>query len=114
VLLVAIDAEIHRGDVGRLNSGEFSRARLRGKSRATRAVIYTPPDDVPELMLQLVHWLRAESTIHPVLVAGIAPFQVLVLCRKHIYWQQRSARSPLPHETRERPRLPAETIIAVG
>ncbi len=45
----------------------------------TRAVIYTPPapEDVPELMLQLVEWLRAESSIHPVLVAGIAQFQLV-------------------------------------
>ena len=45
----------------------------------TREVIYTPPppEDVPPLMRELVAWLRAESAIHPVLVAGIAQFQLV-------------------------------------
>ena len=43
----------------------------------TREVIYTPPppEDVPPLMRELVDWLRADTAIHPVLVAGIAQFQ---------------------------------------
>jgi Fic family protein len=45
----------------------------------TREVIYTPPppEAVPPLMRELVEWLRAESEIHPVLVAGIAQFQLV-------------------------------------
>lgn len=45
----------------------------------TREIIYTPPppEDVPPLMRELVDWLRAETTIHPVLVAGIAQFQLV-------------------------------------
>jgi Fic family protein len=43
----------------------------------TREIIYTPPppEDVAPLMRDLVDWLRADTAIHPVLVAGIAQFQ---------------------------------------
>lgn len=43
----------------------------------TREVTYTPPppEDVPPLMRDFVAWLRAESAIHPVLVAGIAQYE---------------------------------------
>lgn len=46
---------------------------------ATREVIYTPPPpvEVPMLMQELVKWLRTDSGIHPVLVAGIAQFQLV-------------------------------------
>lgn len=45
----------------------------------TREVIYTPPppEQVPPLMRELVEWLREETTIHPVLVAAIAQFQLV-------------------------------------
>jgi Fic family protein len=45
----------------------------------TREVIYTPPPpvEVPVLMRELVEWLRADTDIHPVLVAGIAQFQLV-------------------------------------
>lgn len=45
----------------------------------TGEVLYTPPPpaEVPSLMRQLVEWLRKEKTIHPVLVAGIAQFQLV-------------------------------------
>jgi Fic family protein len=45
----------------------------------TREVIYTPPPpvEVPPLMRELVEWLRADTDIHPVLVAGIAQFQLV-------------------------------------
>jgi Fic family protein len=45
----------------------------------TREVIYTPPPpvEVPPLMRELVQWLRADTDIHPVLVAGIAQFQLV-------------------------------------
>ena len=46
---------------------------------ATREVMYTPPppEDVPPMMQELVAWLRHEGPIHPVLVAGIAQFQLV-------------------------------------
>lgn len=45
----------------------------------TREIIYTPPppEQVAPLMRELVEWLRAEADIHPVLVAGIAQFQLV-------------------------------------
>jgi Fic family protein len=48
-------------------------------SSQTGAVIYTPPGpaDVPPLMRELVEWLQAGGAIHPVLVAGIAQFQLV-------------------------------------
>jgi len=45
----------------------------------TKEVIYTPPApyDVTLLMAELVKWLQSEQTIPPVLVAGIAQFQLV-------------------------------------
>ncbi len=45
----------------------------------TGAIMYTPPppQDVLPLMRELVEWLRADTRIHPVLVAGIAQFQLV-------------------------------------
>ncbi len=46
---------------------------------ATREVVYTPPPpvEVPMLMQELVEWFRTENGLHPVLVAGIAQFQLV-------------------------------------
>lgn len=45
----------------------------------TREVTYTPPPpaEVAPLMRDMVEWLRADTDIHPVLVAGIAQFQLV-------------------------------------
>ena len=45
----------------------------------TQQIIYTPPppQDVPDLMRELVHWLNETTDIHPVLVSGIAQFQLV-------------------------------------
>ncbi len=45
----------------------------------TKEIIYTPPApyDVPVLMDELIHWLQTEQTIPPVLIAGIAQFQLV-------------------------------------
>jgi Fic family protein len=45
----------------------------------TREIIYTPPppEHVAPLMRELVDWLRTEVGVHPVLVAGIAQFQLV-------------------------------------
>jgi len=45
----------------------------------TKQIIYTPPPayEVPMLMSELVDWLNNERTIPPVLLAGIAQFQLV-------------------------------------
>jgi Fic family protein len=45
----------------------------------TKEIIYTPPAayDVPILMTELVDWLQNEKIIPPVLLAGIAQFQLV-------------------------------------
>ena len=76
--------EIHQRLVAGVRGGSAQPGRYRtiqnyvANSR-TREVIYTPPppEQVPPLMRELVEWLRAESGIHPVLVAGIAQFQLV-------------------------------------
>lgn len=76
--------EIHKRLVEGVRGGAGGPGRYRtvqnyvANSR-TREVIYTPPppEAVPPLMRELVEWLRAESEIHPVLVAGIAQFQLV-------------------------------------
>ena len=42
-------------------------------------VVYTPPpaEEVPRLMAELVKWLNTDSDIHPILLAGIAQFQLV-------------------------------------
>jgi Fic family protein len=80
----ALIREIHK----RLVEGVRGGAAQPGQYRAiqnfvansrTREIIYTPPppDQVAPLMRELVEWLRADSSIHPVLVAGIAQFQLV-------------------------------------
>ncbi len=45
----------------------------------TKEIIYTPPTpyEVPAYMIDLVNWLQNERKIPPVLVAGIAQFQLV-------------------------------------
>jgi Fic family protein len=76
--------EIHKRLVQGVRGGEGAPGSYRTvqnyvANSQTRAVIYTPPPpgDVPGLMQELVGWLRSEATIHPVLVAGIAQFQLV-------------------------------------
>lgn len=76
--------EIHKRLVTGVRGGAAEPGRYRtiqnfvANSR-TREVIYTPPSpaQVPPLMRELVEWLRADTDIHPVLVAGIAQFQLV-------------------------------------
>jgi Fic family protein len=46
---------------------------------ATLEVVYMPPapHEVPALMRELVAWLETGSEVHPVLVAGVAQFQLV-------------------------------------
>jgi cell filamentation protein, protein adenylyltransferase len=76
--------EIHKRLVegvrgGQGGPGAYRKVQNYVANSLTREIIYTPPpaEDVPPLMAELVAWLRAESAIHPVLMAGIAQFQLV-------------------------------------
>jgi Fic family protein len=76
--------EIHQRLVDGVRGGAGDPGRYRtvqnyvANSR-TREIIYTPPPpgQVAPLMRELAEWLRGETAIHPVLVAGIAQFQLV-------------------------------------
>ena len=80
----ALIREIHKRLVTGVRGGAAQPGQYRliqnyvGNSH-TREVIYTPPaaEQVPPLMRELVEWLRTDTSIHPVLVAGIAQFQLV-------------------------------------
>jgi Fic family protein len=76
--------EIHKRLVSGVRGGQGGPGLYRSVqnfvvSSQTGAVIYTPPPpaDVPPLMRELVEWLQAGGPIHPVLIAGIAQFQLV-------------------------------------
>ncbi len=76
--------EIHRRLVHDVRGGEADPGNYRTTQNfvansITREVIYTPPPpyDVTPLMQELVDWLRDAGDVHPVLVAGIAQFQLV-------------------------------------
>ena len=76
--------EIHKRLVEGVRGGAAQPGRYRTIQNyvahsSTREVIYTPPppEQVAPLMRELVEWLRADTAIHPVLVAGIAQFQLV-------------------------------------
>ena len=80
----ALICEIHRklvdgvrgeqGQPGQYRSGQ--NYVVNGK---TGEIIYTPPlaPEVPALMARLCEYLNTESDVHPVLIAGIAQFQLV-------------------------------------
>ncbi|MFO7557418.1 MAG: Fic family protein [Desulfobacterales bacterium] len=76
--------EIHRKLVegvrgGKADPGNYRRIQNYVANSLTGEVIYTPPSavDVPIMMSEMVKWLNAELNIHPVLVSGIAQFQLV-------------------------------------
>jgi Fic family protein len=76
--------EIHRRLVvgvrgGQARPGEYRLAQNYVANSLTREIIYTPPPpgDVPDLMRELVSWLNEPGEVHPVLVSGIAQFQLV-------------------------------------
>ncbi|HEV8713132.1 MAG TPA: Fic family protein, partial [Candidatus Binatia bacterium] len=76
--------EIHRRLVagvrgGSAVPGEYRRLQNYVVNSVTREIIYTPPPpyDVPPLMTELVAWLNTVSEVHPVLVSGVAQFQLV-------------------------------------
>lgn len=76
--------EIHRKLVegvrgGSAGPGEYHRVQNYVVNSSTREVIYTPPTaaEVPVMMSELVKWLNDDLDVHPVLVSGIAQFQLV-------------------------------------
>lgn len=76
--------EIHRLLVEDVRGGEASPGKYRRIQNyignvATGEIVYTPPSAkaVPVLMSALVGWLNADLDVHPVLVSGIAQFQLV-------------------------------------
>ena len=59
--------------------GEYRRIQNYVVHSGTGAVVYTPPAayDVPILMRELTDWLNQERDVHPVLISGIAQFQLV-------------------------------------
>jgi len=80
--------EIHRRLVagvrgGSAAPGEYRRIQNAVVNSATGEIVYTPPPayDVPVLMAELVQWLNNIGDTHPVIVSGIAQFQLVTSTR---------------------------------
>ena len=59
--------------------GQYRRVQNYVINAATGETIYMPPstEEVPELMRELVAWLNRPNDIHPIIVSGIAQFQLV-------------------------------------
>lgn len=59
--------------------GEYRKTQNYVVNSKTNDVIYTPPPayEVPRMMQELVAWISSENEIHPVLISGIAQFQLV-------------------------------------
>ena len=76
--------EIHRNLVEGVRGqkaapGEYRRIQNYVVNSTTGEVIYTPPSalEVPIMMSELMKWLNSDLAIHPLLVSGIAQFQLV-------------------------------------
>ena len=76
--------EIHRKLVegvrgGRADPGNYRRIQNYVANSQTGEVIYTPPSavEIPIMMSEMVKWLNSDLEIHPVLISGIAQFQLV-------------------------------------
>jgi Fic family protein len=76
--------EIHRRLVegvrgGSAAPGEYRKVQNYVVNSVTGETVYTPPPayDVPILMTGLVDWVNHEQEVHPVLIGGIAQFQLV-------------------------------------
>ena len=76
--------EIHRRLVegvrgGKADPGNYRRIQNHVANSSTGEVIYTPPSavEVPIMMAEMAKWLNSDIDIHPVLVSGIAQFQLV-------------------------------------
>lgn len=59
--------------------GEYRKIQNYVVNSKTKEVIYTPPTtyEVPQMMQELVDWINHETEIHPILMSGIAQFQLV-------------------------------------
>src|ERR1700686_5261704 len=59
--------------------GEYRRIQNYVANSVTKEIIYTPPppQDVAPRMAEFVAWLNSGHDVHPILVAGIAQFQLV-------------------------------------
>ncbi len=76
--------EIHKKLVegvrgGKADPGNYRRIQNYVANSSTGEVIYTPPSavEVPIMMSEMIKWLNSDIEIHPVLVSGIAQFQLV-------------------------------------
>jgi len=76
--------EIHRRLVesvrgGKAAPGEYRKIQNQVVNAATGQIVYTPPEayELPRLMQEMVDWINQDQEIHPVLVSGIAQFQLV-------------------------------------
>lgn len=76
--------EIHRKLVegvrgGKADPGNYRRIQNYVANSSTGEVIYTPPSavEVPIMMSEMTKWINADLEIHPVLISGIAQFQLV-------------------------------------
>jgi Fic family protein len=76
--------EIHRKLVegvrgGKADPGNYRRIQNYVANSSTGEVIFTPPSavEVPIMMSEMVKWLNGDLDIHPVLISGIAQFQLV-------------------------------------
>ena len=76
--------EIHRKLVdgvrgGSAAPGEYRRIQNVIANKTTGETIYIPPTsvEIPLMMSEFIKWLNTESDIHPILISGIAQFQLV-------------------------------------
>lgn len=76
--------EIHKRLVegvrgGTAAPGQYRKVQNYVVNSATGETVYTPPpaQDVPVLMTEMVTWLNESGQVHPVLVSGVAQFQLV-------------------------------------
>jgi len=76
--------EIHKRLVegvrgGKAAPGQYRKVQNYVVNSATGKTVYTPPPahDVPVLMTEMVVWLNRPGEVHPVLVSGVAQYQLV-------------------------------------
>lgn len=64
---------------GKADPGNYRRIQNYVANSSTGDIIYTPPSavEVPIMMSEMVKWLNGDLEIHPVLISGIAQFQLV-------------------------------------